>query len=327
MVKILQILVIIILLIFPLVFSNQYIHHVITLCLIYSIASIGWNLSYGYAGLLSFGHSAYFGIGAYIPIMLIRSFGLTPWVGIFVGSTVAAVFGMSIAWLTARTRGVHFSLCTQAIPPVLFVLFTWRAGWWGEFTGGSYGVSVPYKAYDPFFMQWDYTLPYYYISFIFVMASIWTVMWITKTKFGYYLIALGEDEDAANSLGINILRIKILGMGISTFITGLAGGMYANFIHFIDPYEAFGAVLNLQFILAGMMGGVRTVIGPVFGAFLLVPFSEFVKVYLEQRFGYGLIGAHFIFYGIVLMILINIIPEGIYPKIKDSLTRFKEIKR
>lgn len=325
--NIFQVVTVIILLIVPLIVNQTYIHHVLTICWIYAIAAIGWNVCYGYAGLLSFGHTAFFGIGAYLTVMLIRAIGLTPWVGIFLASILTAAFGMGIAWVTARTRGVYFTLCTQAIPPVFFVIFTWRVGWWGEFAGGSYGLTVPYRGHDPIFMQFNYPLPYYYIAFGFLILSIWIVIRLIKSKFGYYLRAIGEEQDAASSLGINILRTRILGMGISTLITGISGAVYVNFLHIIDPYEAFGFTLNLQFILAGMLGGVGTIIGPVFGALLLVPFSEFVKLFLEQRFGYGLIGAHFVLYGIVLMFVTALMPRGLYPKVKETLIKKGLIRR
>lgn len=141
------------------------------------------------------------------------------------------------------------------------------------------------------------------------------------SKLGYYLKALGRDEDASESIGINAFRMRLYAMGISSFIVGIAGGLYANLIHFIDPYEAFGWTMNLYFILSTMIGGVGTIIGPAVGGLILIPISELIKLNLEQRFGQRFIGVHFVIYGIILMIMIVKMPYGVYPSIKKFLKK------
>lgn len=305
------------LVIYPFLGGSSYAIYVLTVSFIFSIAAVGWNICYGYAGLLSFGHSAFFGMSAYVCVILFKSYFLTPWIGIIIGAIVGAIFGIVIAWLTTRTRGWYFSITTTVLPQILVILFTW---FW-RYTGGSYGLPLPYMGENFFYMQFNSKTPYYLISLSVLVLCLIGIKIMDASKLGHYLKALGRDEEAAESIGIDAYRMRLYAMGISSFIVGIAGGLYANLIHFIDPYEAFGWTMNLYFILSTMIGGVGTIIGPVLGGLILIPSSELIKLNLEQLFGQRFIGLHFIIYGIILMFMIFRMPYGVYPSIKKFLKK------
>ena len=296
----------------PLFVWIPYVLFVLTFAFIFAIGAIGWNISYGYAGLLSFGHSTFWGMAAYICVFLFRLYYLTPWIGIFVGAFVAGIFGIIVGWATTKARGLYFSLATMVLPSILVILFTWGY----EFTGGSFGLPIPYMGENAFFMQFNSKVPFYYISLAFLIVCMIALKIIDGSKIGHYLKAIGRDEEAAESIGIDIFRTRLLAMGISSFVVGLAGGLYANMIHFIDPYEAFGWTMNVYFILSTMIGGVGTMIGPAIGAMILIPTSEVLKLTLEQQLGRRFIGVHFIIYGLILMAMVVKMPEGAYVAIK-----------
>lgn len=299
----------------PYIIKIPYVIYVLTIAILFSLAATGWNICYGYAGLLSFGHSTFFGMSAYVCVFLFRIYGLTPWIGMFVGAFVAAVFGILVAWATARASGIYFALATTVLPNILVVLFTWGY----EFTGGSFGLPIPYMGESLFFMQFNSKTPFYYISLFFLILFLIAIKIIDASKLGHYLKAIGRDEAAAESIGINIFRTRLYAMGISSFIVGISGALYANLIHFIDPYEAFGWNMNVQYILSTMIGGVGTIIGPALGGLVLIPLSEVMKITLEQQLGQKFIGVHFIIYGIILMTIVVKMPQGVYPYIKRKL--------
>lgn len=304
----------------PLVFPGgsevNYGMHTLSICCLFAIASLGWNIAYGFSGLMLFGPTAFFGIGAYATVIFLTTFQLTPWIGIWLGGLLAAIFGALLSWLTVRTRGFYFALCTFVVPQIL-LLAVIHPGW-SHVTGGSYGLSVPFIGESLYYMQFYSRTPYYYIALIFLVISCVFLRKITESKIGYYMRAMGNDENAAESIGINVFRIRILGMGLSAFFTGLAGGLYANSVYFIDPFMAFGFFLNTQFILFALLGGVGTIVGPIIGSSILVLFSELVKFTLEQQFSAGI---HLVVYGLSLMIIILYRPQGIYPWVKKNLKR------
>jgi branched-chain amino acid transport system permease protein len=299
--------------ILPFVVQSKYIIHILTFTWIMSIGALGWDVLYGYGGLINFGHTVFFGTSAYLTTWLYLWFNLSPWIGLFISAFTVASIGVAIGWVTSRSKGVYFALATSAIPPILSVIFTINY----IITGGSLGVSIPWKGNLPLAMQFRTDLPYYYISLIFLIILCSVVFFLTRSKLGYYLRAMGEDEDAAKSLGIDVFRVRLVAMFISGFIGGISGAIFVNFFHFIDPYEAFGWATQVNFLLYTVLGGSGTIIGPVLGTLIVVPFSEIVKLFLEEHFR----GIHLVVYGSVLMIIILLMPKGVYPKIRSYLRR------
>lgn len=302
-------------LVVPLVFPSKYLMHILTLTWIMAIGSLGWNILYGYGGLINFGHTVFFGTAAYITAWLYIWFDISPWLGLFVSSFIVAVAGVVIAFVTSRSKGVYFALATSAIPPIVSVLFTINY----SVTGGSLGLSIPWRGVLPWAMQFRFARPYYYIAYIFLVLICTGMYFITQSKLGFYLRAMGADEDAAQSLGIDVFKVRLVAMFISAFIGGISGAIFINFSNFIDPYEAFGWTTMINFLLYTILGGAGTIIGPVVGALIVIPLSEFFKLLLEEYFR----GVHYILSGAVMMVVILVMPKGIYPVVKSYLKRRK----
>lgn len=293
--------------------APKYIARIAILCTIWAIAASGWNICYGYAGLLSFGHIAFFGIGAYLTTWFFKFYSITPWLGILVAATLTVPFGFFVARITAKTRGVYFALATAVIPSILTYLFIWPWTW--TVTGGTYGISFPYHYGNPLYMDFLSYTPYFLVGLVTLLLVLLGIKKMTESTLGQHLRAIGQDEIAAETLGINSFKTRVIGVSISAFITALSGGLFVTFLKFIDPYLAFGWTPNLQIIIMAVLGGVGTIMGPVFGAFILIPLYELVKRFL----GGGFVGMYLVFYGVILMFIIFFLPQGIYGKIKESL--------
>jgi len=295
--------------------GNKYVIHILTICWITAIASVGWNICYGYTGLLSFGHALFFGLSAYITLWLrVSPLQITPWIGIFIAASIVGAIGIAVAFLTIRAKGIYFALTTFALPQVMLIVFT---TFW-QITGGAYGVTVPFTEENPLFMYFYNPAVYYYIALGFLTLTLLLQMKLNRSKLGYCLKAIGSDEDAASSLGINPISTRLMGLGVSAFVTGLAGGIYINFMKFIDPYEAFGWVRNIQIILGAVLGGVGSIFGPVLGTFVVIPLSEFMKLTLERY----CMGLNLLVSGLILMLFVASVPQGIYFYIKKILKKY-----
>ncbi|TET20940.1 branched-chain amino acid ABC transporter permease [Candidatus Bathyarchaeota archaeon] len=299
--------------VFPL-FSSKYIIHILVICWLLAISSIGWNICYGYTGLLSFGHTVFFGISAYITLWLLVPFQITPWIGIFIGASIACVLGLLITFVTIRTRGIYFALATFALPQILIIIFN---TFW-QVTGGAYGVIIPFAEENAYLMYFYDPVFYYYIALAFLISVLVLQLRLSESKLGYCLRAIGSDEDAANSLGIDPFRTRLFGMGISSFVTGLSGGIFVNFLKFIDPVQAFGWPLNIQMILGTVVGGVGTIFGPVIGVLVVVPLTEIMKLWIEQHFR----GLNLVINGVILMLFIVLMPRGVYPWLKKLFEKY-----
>jgi branched-chain amino acid transport system permease protein len=309
----------VLLLVAPVISPNQYVIHVLTLCFVLGLASLGWNIAYGYGGLFAFGHAAFFGLGAYVTVMLLLFFRLTPWVGILVGGVASAILGVALTYLTARTYGFYFAIVTAALPAVLFVVVTYFSG----ITGGSFGMPVPFYFSETlwqsvYYMEFNSLSAYYYISLLFLLSSCVTVYMFDRSRLGYYTKAMGLDIMASEAIGIDTFRVKMICIIFSAFLTAVAGGLYAVLLHFIDPYTAFGPLLSLQLILNTMFGGVGTIAGPLIGTFVTEVMSELMKTYLER---WIVTGVHVVLYGLVLMATILLLPSGVYPSLRHFLSK------
>ncbi len=267
-----------------------------------------------YAGLLSFGHTAFFGLSAYITLWLrLSPFQITPWIGVFIAASIAGGLGILVTLVTIKTSGIYFALTTFALPQILIIIFT---TFW-QITGGAYGVIIPYTEENPYLMYFSDPMFYYYISLAFLIFVLLLQMKLCHSKLGYCLRAIRSDEAAANSLGIDPFKTRILGLGVSAFVSGLSGGIFVNFLKFIDPVEAFGWTRNIQIVLGGVVGGVGTIFGPVIGVLIIVPLSEIMKLIVERQ----LLGLNLVINGLILMVVIVLMPEGVYPRVRRFLEK------
>lgn len=281
--------------------NNYYLDFLITICFMASMAS-AWNLVGGYAGLISIGHVAFLGLGAYTSSILFVKLGISPLLGIFLGGGTAMLLAFLIGILTIRLRGPFFTLSTIAIAEILLLLATRFVG----LTGGSQGLDIPYKPSIFNFVFKSYYV--YYVIFLVLLAVIITVVtYINHSKTGCYLKAIREDETAAAALGVSILKYKMTALLISAFFTGIGGSIYAQYLLFIDPHSVFSVGFSTKVAALSIIGGVGTVLGPIVGAFLLTP----VEMLLRSQLGGTYQGLYLLLYGVIMILVILIIPRGI----------------
>ena len=262
-----------------------------------------WNILGGYAGQFSFGHAAFFGIGAYTSTLLFLRGGLTPWIGMFAGGALAAAFGLFAGFLSFRygLRGPYFSLVTLAFAEMLRSVAV-NLKW----VGSSIGLVIPSRTSAPGYFVFTGKLSYYYVILAMALAAVAITWWIGRSKLGYALVAIRENEDAAEAAGVDALGMKLRAMAISSFLTALGGTFYAQYFAYIDPTVTFGPAVSIQALLQAIVGGAGTVLGPFLGAFVLTPVSELTRAAIRGRAGVDIMA-----YGLVLILVISFLPHGL----------------
>ncbi len=321
---ILTIVLIIIALIAPCFIAGQtYLLHVVILIIIFATLAQSWNLTAGYAGQSSLGHAAFFGMGAYtvgILTLYIEFFRLSPLSGFILGGVIGSLIGLAIGFICFRLRGPYFALATLATTEVIRLIVGNTA-----FTGGALGISIARSQplITPLFViEFTEKLPYYYISLILMIASFYVVYVLSKSRYGLLLQSIREDEDASNSLGVNSFRLKLLAIFISSFIAGVAGGLYAVYISYIDPSMEPGGVLTLftsiEPILITIIGGAGTILGPLIGSLIRVGVGEYLRVLFGWRAGMDLV-----VFGALFIIIFFLARKGIWGLLKAKIRFIK----
>ena len=288
------------------VHDPYFIHTLIFICWFAYLGS-AWNIIGGYGGQFSLGHSVFVGIGAYVSTLLFINLGLTPWVGMFIGGFAAAGVSLVIGIPTFRLMGAYFALTTIAIAEGLRVWVTGTETVFGIALKGAQGILVPIMRHNPLYFQFVNKVYYYYIILIMLVIVIYVCRWIEKSKMGYYLNAIRNNQQAAQVMGVNVTKYKLIAFAISAFFTGIGGVFYAQLVLFINPERILGLDISIELALIAIIGGRATIFGPVLGAFLLRPLSEITSAY----FGGTYLGVHLILYGILLMIAVLFIPKGL----------------
>ncbi|MCD6473105.1 branched-chain amino acid ABC transporter ATP-binding protein/permease [Candidatus Aerophobetes bacterium] len=260
-----------------------------------------WNLTGGFAGQASLGHTAFFGIGAYTSSILYLNFGFSPWLGMLAGGGLAVLIAVVIGYPCFKLKSHFFVIATISIGEVLRRV----TSYWAGLTGGGKGLLIPFKPEIGSFIFRDKT-PYIYIALTLMLISILITYIIRKSRLGFYLISLRENQDAAESLGINTSRCKLIAFVISAFFTGIGGTFYAQYLLFIDPTSVFSLSFSIQLVLLSIIGGLGTIIGPIIGSFILTPLDSLLRGW----FG-GLTGFNFVVYAIILIIAVIYFPQGI----------------
>lgn len=296
-------------------FLKTYYMHIAILILVWAYLATSWNILGGYAGQHSLGHGLYMGIGAYASTYLALNLGLTPWVGMFVGMALAAAAAWFVGYAAFRygLKGAYFALVTIAIAEAaVYVVSNWKA------MGGAAGLEVKYLGTNPFMMQFDSKLPYFYIILVMTLLSVLTAQWLNRRRFGYRLIAVRENEEAAEAMGVNTLRTKINANVLSAVMTAAGGTFFAQYFTYVGPRVVFGEVVSVQILLFAIIGGLGTVWGPLVGAVILVPVAEIARAELGTKFQ----GAHLLLYGGVLVFTMLFMPNGIVGLAKSIRGRF-----
>jgi branched-chain amino acid transport system permease protein len=288
-------------LVLPLVYDNQYFQHVLILVFMWALVGQAWSIAGGYAGMISFGHIVFFGLGAYISTVLFLHFGLSPWIGLPVGGLLSGGFAVLIGYPLSKLRGHYFAIATIALQQVVQILFSA----WG-FVGGANGLSLPLKSGWAHF-QFSSKLPYYYIILVLYALSVLATYWMIKSKPGFYFRAIANDEDSAKRLGVDIARYKSLALGVSAFFTALAGTFYAQYVLYIDPASILNINLSTIIVLVATLGGAVYLFGPLVGALILIPISEYARAWLG---GTGR-GVDLMIYGILITVIVVYQPSGV----------------
>ncbi|MGQ9824289.1 MAG: branched-chain amino acid ABC transporter permease [Desulfotomaculales bacterium] len=290
------------LVLFPVFVSRPFYLHLMILICLDSLLAGAWNILGGYAGQVSLGHAVYFGLGAYTSTVLLLEANVNPWLGMLAGALVAVFVSLLLGYPCFRLKGHYFVIATIALGEIVFVLFV---NW--EWIGGAVGKSLPILPASLANFQFARKEPYYYIALGFLCFQLLFTYLMEKSYLGYYFRAIKDDPDAARSLGINITLYKLVAMAMSAFFMALGGTFYAQYVLFIDPESVFPMMLSIQVCLLAILGGVGTLWGPLLGAAIMIPLSEFTRAYL----GGGGTALDLLIYGLLIMIIAVAKPSGL----------------
>ena len=276
--------------------------------LLYMYWSSSWNIMGGYTGLFSLGNGIYIGLGAYITGCLYVYAGITPYVGILIAGVVTGLFSIIIGYPTFRLQSIFYSLATFALVSVMKIIFMNFKTIFGVNTGGPDGFKFAVSD-SPANMQFASKLPYYYIILALLVAVLAVSYWISHSRRGYYFRAISANAEAASSLGVNVLSLKIQAQLISAFFSAVGGGFYCMFINYIDPSKMFGVDLSINIMIMCVVGGANTLWGPVIGAGLLYSLNRVVTMYAPSNLN----GLATLIFGVILMVCVYFLPGGLLP--------------
>jgi branched-chain amino acid transport system permease protein len=292
-----------------LVVTNSYYQLMLTLVPIWAVLGLSWNLLSGYTGLVSFGHAAFFGLGAYTVTIALVQYDITPWLGIPLGMVVGTVAGVVIGYPTFRLRGHYFALSMLAYPMALLYVFVWL---------GYQEVSLPMKREAPaYFMQFSDYRVYIALAVGLLVVSLLISLAIERSRFGLSLLAIKQNEPAAEAAGIDTLAWKMRAIMLSGALAAAAGGLYAVVQLVVTPDSVFGMLTSAQALIVALFGGVGTLWGPLIGSAILIPLSET----LQANLGDKIPGIQGVVYGIAIILVVLLAPEGIFWRVRDWLRR------
>jgi branched-chain amino acid transport system permease protein len=298
-------------------FVNDYLLTVLILILFFAYAGQAWNIMMGFAGQLSLGHAIYVGLGAYTSAALYVHYGIGPWIGLLVAIPVAMACGAVIGFLAFRfgVAGVYFAILTIAFAEFARIGFDHF-----RFVGGSAGFFLPVAQYatNDLWNLRGKPVMFYYVILAFTVAAFLLCHLLLRSRIGYFWLAIREDEEAALALGIDTFRYKMYAVVISAGMTAVAGVFFAFFYNNLFPEQVFHISRSIEIILAPIIGGIGTLFGPIVGAFLLTGLSEAVTETLHAL-GLEIPGAKQVFYGLCLLIVVMVLPDGIWPWIARRL--------
>jgi branched-chain amino acid transport system permease protein len=307
-------LLLVIVIVFPLVFSNPAVTTIAIFTLIFAAATTGWNIFSGYTGYVSLGHAAYFGLGGYAMAILCQDWklsgGYLPFLLVPLAGLVAAIFAIPLGWIALRVRRHTFVVITIAMFFIL-QLFSYNLR---SVTNGSTGLSLPIP------LDWSgdfFNFPFYYAALIVLIASIAISWWVRNSKYGLGLLAVRDDEDRALGLGVSTGPSKLVAFVISALIVGMVGAIWAYFVESIYPASGFDATFDIAVVLMAYLGGLGTISGPILGAFILEPAQQYFTLQ------YGANGYYLIIYGALFLVIMLLLPRGIIPTLNERWIKFQ----
>jgi branched-chain amino acid transport system permease protein len=284
---------------------------IITTASLWAAAASSWNILAGFGGQMSFGHAAFFGAGAYTMSILYIKHGVNPWIGLLAGGGVAMVLALGIGLPTFRLRGPYFALATLALAEALRRIVVWKV----SFTGGSDGLGLPTKTgFREMF--WHDTRVMGMIAVAFLVIC-WLTAWLVRrSRFGYFLRAIRDDQDAAAAAGVNPLWIKLLAIELSAFLTAIAGGLMSRYLSIASPEDFLGVYVSTNLLIFTFVGGLGTIAGPIVGAFLALPFEQWLRLHFGSLVAGG---AYEIVYGCLFVAIILVYPLGLAPGVTNAI--------
>jgi branched-chain amino acid transport system permease protein len=304
---------ILVLALIPIWVQSPYSLHIFILLFIAIALGESWNVVGGFAGQYSVGHAAWYGIGAYGAFILLQKLNLAPWYGVWVAVALSVIVALAVGWITFRLRGPYFVLASIAVAEIIRLLALNTK----DLTNGAEGILSPdlppLKLGGTVITDWNSKVPYFYMGLAMALFCIAVNFAVKRSKLGYYLQAIREDQDAAHSLGIPPTLSKNAALAISAACTALVGSFAAFYVGFIEPQQVFGIDVSIQMVLTAIIGGIGTVAGPVLGAVVLVLISEGLRTTIAQ--------AHLLVYGILVIVVILLMPDGFLGFIAQRMRR------
>ena len=304
------------LIIVPLLLEQRFYRNIMVLVFLWGGVAGAWNILGGYAGKFSLGNAAFFGTGAYTSSILFVKLGVSPWFGMLAGMVISMGLALLLGLITLRLKGKFFALCTIAFGVLMEIAAIHLRG----LTGGAEGLNIPWKP-SLINMQFKNDLVWVYTFMAFVLVVYFACRWLESSRIGYNWIALRENEDAAESLGINTLTAKLSAFTISAAFTSIGGSLYAQYTMFIEPVYVLGLELSTQCALYAIIGGIGSAIGPMIGAAIITP----LEIFLRSSFPQLASGASLAMYALILVLVVLFLPKGFvvgFSKIFNKLTNY-----
>jgi branched-chain amino acid transport system permease protein len=304
------------LLAYPFLLTAPFSHHLMILILLYALMAQSWNVTAGLSGQISLGHAIFFSIGAYSATVLFVKFGITPWVGLLVGMLLSAFAAVAIGVPTLRLSGHYFAIATLLIAAsVQIIVQRW------DWVGAASGLYVPLVRTSPWlYLQFHGSkVPYYYLTLSATAAGYFLIWRLRRSRFGFRLQALRDEPDAAASLGIAVARHKVVAFMISAAMMSMAGTVYAQYVLVIDPERLLSAEISVIVLLMTVLGGSGTLWGPALGAAILIPLSEYSRIW----FGGTGRNVDLVIYGLLIMAVCMWRPNGILSFFEEGIRRRK----
>jgi branched-chain amino acid transport system permease protein len=302
----------------PGLLRSSFTQHVAIQILLYASMAQAWNILGGYCGQVSFGHSVFFGIGAYGAGMAVVKYGMIPWPGAFAGAVLAAAVAVVISYPCFKLKGHYFAIATFAIVEIfnrLFMVWYW--------VGGALGLDYSFTEQGwTHFVWYESKRGYYYGVLLLFLLVFGVVRWIERNRLGFYLRAVREGQETAESLGVNSAKVKLMAMALSAFLAALCGAFFAQYNYRVDPPMVMSLDMSMKFVLITILGGLGTFYGPLLGAALLIPLQEYSRAFLGGIGG----GVDLIIFGLLIIIVVVYQPRGIMGIIDGIRAKAKRSK-
>lgn len=307
--------------ILPLCVNNAFVSQILFIAVFYAFLGSSWNIIGGYARQMGMGNGLFVGLGLYITTSLFVTLDISPWIGMLIAGLVTGLIGLIIGAATFRLNGSYYSLATVALLNVMRIVFNENEYIFGLFTGGAQGMRVKWIG-GAQYMEFVSKNAYYFITLILLTLLLLYTYAMSRSKEGYYLKAIGTNEMAAGTLGINVFAYKMRAQFRTAFLMAMGGGIYGMYIIYMDPQTIFSFQMSFQIVLVCVFGGRGTVFGPTIGALILMPIYEI----LRMEFSMMLPGLPTALFGLTLMVCMQFMPNGIVPLV-TNLRRRAQFKR